>query len=345
MSITRLSNIDQFRYICGNVSPDINIKIRACDFSVNTKSAFLQCDGYTKIYTQWFMSHSAYTIKQGGGNDTAIYHEVDEQDNAVYKEPVVCYTMPNINDIDELFEKKYEIVKIVGKVQNSICKIHLFCDENQVEELLAKITNDIDMTELTYTQKAQRICKTFIGLPIGYVIGTAIHLLSCSVLCISGNWSSNYYQGAELCSYRTGFNMNKRLIVLTKHIWKNNKICCDKLLYSHNTSDINDHELYNNYDNHKLSLKKVEDMELLIRFDKCATINNQNVNDIQQEFLNNIYPEDEQLRNNELKRIQNIKFVLRPDDIEKYVVTTQSNTTYENNQEEQEQEEQEQESI
>jgi hypothetical protein len=51
MPITRLSNIDQFRYICGNVSPDINIKIRACDFSVNTKSAFLQCDGYTKIYT------------------------------------------------------------------------------------------------------------------------------------------------------------------------------------------------------------------------------------------------------------------------------------------------------
>jgi len=331
MSITRLSNIDQFRYICGNVSPDINIKIRACDFSVNTKSAFLQCDGYTKIYTQWFMSHSAYTIKQGGGNDTAIYHEVDEQDNAVYKEPVFCYTVQNINDIDELFEKKYEIVKIVGKVQNSICKIHLFCDENQVEELLAKITNDIDMTELTYTQKAQRICKTFIGLPIGYVIGTAIHLLSCYVLCISGNWSSNYYQGAELCSYRTGFNMNKRLIVLTKHIWKNNKICCDKLLYSHNTSDIND-ELYNNYnyDNCKFLLKKVEDMELLIRFDKYAIINNQNVKDIQQEFLKNIYPEDEQLCNDELKRIQNIKFVLRPDDIEKY----------ENNHEEKAQEDQ-----
>ena len=57
----------------------------------------------------------------------------------------------------------------------------------------------------------------------------------------------NYYQGAELCSYRTGFNMNKRLIVLTKKIWKNNKICCDKLLYSHNTSDINDDELYYKY--------------------------------------------------------------------------------------------------
>ena len=81
-------------------------------------------------------------------------------------------------------------------------------------------------------------------------------------------------------------------------------------------------------------------MELLIRFDKCAIINNQNVKDIQQELLKKIYPinEQEQLRNNELKRIQNIKFVLRPDDIEKYVVTTQSNTTYENNQEEQEQE-------
>ena len=316
MSITRLSNIDQFRYICGNVSPDINIKIRACDFSVNTKSAFLQCDGYTKIYTQWFMSHSAYTIKQGGGNDTAIYHEVDEQDNAVYKEPVVCYTMPNINDIDELFEKKYEIVKIVGKVQNSICKIHLFCDENQIEELLAKITNDIDMTELTHTQKAQRICKTFIELPISYVLGTAVCLFGCTALCITGNWSCNYYLGGELFSYRTGLNMNKRLIVLTKHIWKNNKVCCDKLLYSHNTSDIN--ELYNNYDNCKLSLKKLEDMELLIRFDKCAIINNQNVKDIQQELLKKIYPinEQEQLRNNELKRIQNIKFVLRSDDIE-----------------------------
>ena len=78
-------------------------------------------------------------------------------------------------------------------------------------------------------------------------------------------------------------------------------------------------------------------MELLIRFDKCTIINNQNVKDIQQELLKNIYPEDEQLRNNELKRIQNIKFVLRSDDIEKYVVTTQSNTTYENNQEEKEQ--------
>ena len=37
------------------------------------KSAFLKCDGYTKIYTQWYMSHSAYTIKHGGGNDTANY--------------------------------------------------------------------------------------------------------------------------------------------------------------------------------------------------------------------------------------------------------------------------------
>ena len=44
MPITRLSNIDQFRYICGNVSPDINIKVRACDFSVNTKSAFVKND-------------------------------------------------------------------------------------------------------------------------------------------------------------------------------------------------------------------------------------------------------------------------------------------------------------
>tara|TARA_B110000285_G_scaffold152805_1_gene170648 strand:+ start:163 stop:396 length:234 start_codon:yes stop_codon:yes gene_type:complete len=49
MPITRLSNIDQFRYICGNVSPDINIKVRACDFSVNTKSAFLQCDEFMQI--------------------------------------------------------------------------------------------------------------------------------------------------------------------------------------------------------------------------------------------------------------------------------------------------------
>ena len=334
MTFTRLSNIDQFKYICGNLSPDINIKIRACDFSANTKSAFLQCDGYTKIYTQWYMSHSAYIIKQGGGNDTANYHEVDEQDNEPYKEPVICYTSPNINNIDELFEKEYEIVKIVGKVQNSICKIHLFCDENQVEELLAKITNDIDMTELTHTQKAQRICKTFIELPISYVLGTVFGLFGCTALCITGNWSCNYYLGGELFSYRTGLNMNKRLIVLTKHIWKNNKICCDKLLYSHNTSDIND-ELYNNYnyDNSKLLLKKVEDMELLIRFDDCAI----NVKDYQQELLKNIYPEDEQLRNNELKRIQNIKFVLRPDDIEKYVVTNQSNTPYENNQEEKEQ--------
>ena len=335
MSITRLSNIDQFRYICGNVSPDINIKIRACDFSVNTKSAFLQCDGYTKIYTQWFMSHSAYTIKQGGGNDTVSYHEVDEQDNVPYKEPVICYTMPNINNIDELFEKEYEIVKIVGNVENRICKIHLFCDENQVEELLAKITNENDMTELTYMQKAQRICKTFIGLPIGYAIGPPIQLLSCVLLCISGNWSMNYYQGAELCSHRTGLNMNKRLIVLTKKIWKNNKICCDKLLYSHNTSDINDDELYYKYynnDNRKFLLKKVEDMELLLRFNK----NEINVKDIQEELLNKMYPEDEQLRNNELKRIENIKFVLHPDDIEKYVVTNQCNTTYENNQEEEE---------
>jgi hypothetical protein len=222
-------------------------------------------------------------------------------------------------------------------VENSICKIHLFCDENQVEELLTKITNDIDMTELTYTQKAQRMCKTFIGLPIGYVVGPAINLLCCSVLCISGNWSMNYYQGVELFGYRTGLNMNKRLIVLTKQIWKNNKICCDKLLYSHNTSEIND-ELYENYDNHKLSLKKVEDMELLIRFDKCAMIDDKFVKYIQQELLKNIYPEDKQLRNNELQRIQNINFVLRPDDIEKYVVTNQSNTTYENNQEQQEQE-------
>jgi hypothetical protein len=334
MPITLLSNIDQFRYICGNVSPDLNIKISACDFSVNTKSAFLQCDGYTKIYTQWFMSHSAYTIKQGGGNDTISYHDVDEQYNAVYNEPVICYTTPNINNIDELFEKEYEIVKIVGNVENSICKIHLFCDENQVEELLAKITNDIDMTELTYMQKAQRICKTFIGLPIGYAVGPAIQLLCCSLLCISGNWSANYYQGAELLSYRTGLNMNKRLIVLTKRIWKNNKICCDKLLYSHNTPDIN-YELYNNYDNdnRKFLLKKVEDMELLLRFNKYEI----NVKDNQQELLNKMYPEDEQLRNNELTRIQNIKFVLRPDDIEKYIVSNQSNTTYENNQEEQEQ--------
>ena len=346
MSITRLSNIDQLRYICGNVSPEISIKIRASDFSVNTKSAFLQCDGYTKIYTQWFMSHSAYTYKSGGGgpgsHEPAKYHEVDEKYNAVYEEPVICYTTPNINNIDELFEKEYEIVKIVGKVENSICKIHLFCDENQVEELLTKITNDIDMTELTYIQKAQRTCKTFIVLPISYVIGTAFCLLSCSALCITGNWSCNYYLGGELFSYRTGLNMNKRLIVLTKQIWKNNKICCDKLLYSHNTSEIND-ELYENCDNHKLSLKKVEDMELLIRFDKCAIINNQDVQDIQQELLKNIYPEDKQLRNNELQRIQNINFVLRPDDIEKYVVTNQSNTTYENNQEQQEQEQEQQE--
>ena len=348
MPITRLSNIDQFRYICGNVSPDINIKVRACDFSVNTKSAFLQCDGYTKIYTQWFMSHSDYTIKRGGGNDTVSYHEVDAQDNVPHKEPVICYTMPNINNIDELFEKEYEIVKIVGNVENSICKIHLFCDENQVEELLAKITNEIDMTELTYMQKAQRICKTFIGLPIGYAIGPPIQLISCSFLCISGNWSMNYYQGAELCSYRTGLNMNKRLIVLTKKIWKNNKICCDKLLYSHNTFDINDDELYYNYnydnDNRKFLLKKVEDMELLLRFNKYEI----NVKDNQQELLNKMYPEDELLRNNELTRIQNIKFVLRSDDIEKYVVTNQSNTTNETNQEEQDQDqeqEQEQESI
>jgi hypothetical protein len=286
------------------------------------------------------MSHSAYTIKRGGGNDTAFFHEVDAQDNVPYKEPVICYTMPNINNIDELFEKEYEIVKIVGNVENSICKIHLFCDENQVEELLAKITNEIDMTELTYMQKAQRICKTFIGLPIGYAIGPPIHLISCSLLCISGNWSSNYYQGAELCSYRTGFNMNKRLIVLTKKIWKNNKICCDKLLYSHNTSGINDDELYYNYnnDNRKFLLKKVEDMELLLRFDKHAI----DVKDIQQELLNKMYPEDEQLRNNELTRIQNMKFVLSPDDIEKYVVTNQSNITYENNQEQEQEQEQEQ---
>ena len=320
MSITRLSNIEQLRYICGNVSPEISIKIRASDFSVNTKSAFLQCDGYTKIYTQWYMSHSAYTFKTGGGgpqNHTpAKYYAVDKLDNEAYEEPVICYTMPNINNIDELFEKKYEIVKIVGKVQNSICKIHLFCDENQIEELLAKITNDIDMTELTHMQKAQRIYKTFIELPISYVLGTAVCLFGCTALCITGNWSCNYYLGGELFSYRTGLNMNKRLIVLTKHIWKNNKVCCDKLLYSHNTSDIN--ELYNNYDNCKLSLKKLEDMELLIRFDKCAIINNQNVKDIQQELLKKIYPinEQEQLRNNELKRIQNIKFVLRSDDIE-----------------------------
>ena len=340
MSITRLSNIDQFKYICGNVSPDINIKVRACDFSVNTKSAFLLCDGYTKIYTQWFMSHSAYTIKRGGGNDTVSYHEVDAQDNAPYKEPVICYTMPNINNIDELFEKEYEIVKIVGNVENTCCRIHLFCDENQVEELLAKITNENDMTELTYMQKAQRICKTFIALPIGCVVSPAIQLLCCSLLCISGNWSMNYYQGAELCSYRTGFNMNKRLIVLTKKIWKNNKICCDKLLYSHNTSDINDDELYYKYynnDNRKFLLKKVEDMELLLRFNKYEI----NVKDNQQELLNKMYPEDEQLRNdeltrnNELTRIQNIKFVLRSDDIEKYVVTNQSNTTNETNQEDQ----------
>jgi hypothetical protein len=279
-------------------------------------------------------------MKIGGGNDTARYHVVDEQDNVPYKEPVICYTMPNINNIDELFEKEYEIVKIVGNVENSICKIHLFCDENQVEELLAKITNEIDMTELTYMQKAQRICKTFIGLPIGYAIGPPIQLISCSLLCISGNWSMNYYQGAELCSYRTGFNMNKRLIVLTKKIWKNNKICCDKLLYSHNTSGINDDELYYNYnnDNRKFLLKKVEDMELLLRFDKHAI----DVKDIQQELLNKMYPEDEQLRNNELTRIQNMKFVLSPDDIEKYVVTNQSNITYENNQEQEQEQEQEQ---
>ena len=337
MPITRLSNIDQFRYICGNVSPDMNIKVRACDINVNTKSAFLQCDGYTKIYTQWYMSHSGYIIKQGGGNDTANYHEVEGQYNSAYKEPVICYTTPNINNIDELFEKEYEIVKIVGKVQNTICKIHLFCDENQVEELMTRITNDIDMTELTYTQKAQRVCKTFIGLPIGYVIGTALHMLSCSILCISGNWSANYYQGVELFSYRTGLNMNKRLIVLTKQIWNNNKICCDKLLYSHNTSDINYDVLYKNDDNRKYVLKKVEDMELLIRFDKYTN----NVKEIQYELLKSIYPEDEQLRNNELTRIQNIKFVLRPEDIEKYDVTTQSNTTYENIQEHEEEEHEE----
>ena len=44
-----------------------------------------------------------------------------------------------------------------------------------------------------------------------------------------------------------------------------------------------------NYDNRKLLLKKVEDMELLIRFDDCAI----NVKDYQQELLKNIYPEDE----------------------------------------------------
>ena len=73
-------------------------------------------------------------------------------------------------------------------------------------------------------------------------------------------------------------------------------------------------------------------MELLLRFNK----NEINVKDNQEELLNKMYPEDEQLRNNELKRIENIKFVLHPDDIEKYVVTNQCNTTYENNQEEEE---------
>ena len=79
-------------------------------------------------------------------------------------------------------------------------------------------------------------------------------------------------------------------------------------------------------------------MELLIRFDKYTN----NVKDIQYELLKSIYPEDEQLRNNELTRIQNIKFVLRPEDIEKYDVTTQSNTTYENIQEHEEEVEHEQ---
>jgi len=96
--------------------------------------------------------------------------------------------------------------------------------------------------------------------------------------------------------------------------------------------------LYKNDDNRKYVLKKIEDMELLIRFDKYTN----NVKDIQYELLKSIYPEDEQLRNNELTRIQNIKFVLRPEDIEKYDVTTQSNTTYENIQEHEEEVEHEQ---
>ncbi len=319
MPVTKLTNNEQLKYICGNVSPDMNIKTRACECSVTTKSAFLQCDGYTKIYTQWYMSHSAYLMKQGGGNNPVFYSEIAEIDSEPQGFPTICYTVSNINNMDELFEKKYEIIKIVGQVQNKICKIHLFCNEDQIVKLLHKITDDIGMTELTYLQKAQRICKTFIGLPIGCVITSTIQLVCCPILCISGNCNIPYYTGQEILSYRTGLNMNKRLIVITKNIWKNNKICCDKLLYSHNTIDIKDIELSSEYSD--VLRKRLEYIDLLTRFEPHRFIMNKtNIEETQQDILNQLFPKDENERNNELTRVKNIKYVLMLD-----------NTTYENN--------------
>jgi hypothetical protein len=238
MPYTRLTNIEQFKFICGNVTPDINIKIRTCDYTTSINCAFLQCDGYTKIYTQWYMSYDTYTIKNGGGNHGVFYTEVNGIDNEPCGKPVITYTVPNINNIDELFAKEYEIVKLVGRIQKVTDKVHLFCNECDLEELLQKIAADIGMTDLTYSQKVKRYFSTFIGLPIGGVIYTAVSALSYSLLFVSGNCVSIYYQSEGISNSCYGLGINKRLIVMNKKIWKCNKICCDKLLYSHNTNQL-----------------------------------------------------------------------------------------------------------
>jgi hypothetical protein len=200
--------------------------------------AFLQCNGYTKIYTQYYATYPSCRVENGTPADhdsiSGGYCDVPGAKNQPMGNPIITYTTSNIKNMDELFEKSYEIIQIIGEIGNLVNNIHLFCNEDEIESLMKKITSDIGMDDITYGTKAYHICplSTLIVLPflpIAIPLLILIGVFSVPPLLLR--------RSIEVCKKLTRNDENKkkiipneekkRIIVMQKKMFNNSKIDVD----------------------------------------------------------------------------------------------------------------------
>jgi len=304
-----LTNNEQFNIICGNVKPSLNIIKHTNSWETRTHTACLQCDGYTKLYTQWYMSYEGFTQTTGDGNTSAddlpIY--VDGIENEPF-DVFISYTTPNINNTDELFQKEYEITQVIGNIKGrGRTKFHIFCHKDDVHNLCDKIVNDIGMFELTYLQKLKTyLCAPI--TPIWSILNIVYPIITCPLYMICCEcYPYVRYIDDVIDDIHAKNSIKKRVIVLTKTVMPTSKLaCCDNFIYS---------QTYNG--TYLILDDQVEKYELLLRLEPWRQVispygEDINIKEAQQNALMNNEP-DEKLRSKELLRIQNIKWTLHPD--------------------------------
>jgi hypothetical protein len=223
--------------------------------------------------------------------------------------------------MDELFEKSYEIIQIIGEIGNLVNNIHLFCNEDEIESLMKKITSDIGMDDITYGTKAYHICplSTLIVLPflpIAIPLLILIGVFSVPPLLLR--------RSIEVCKKLTRNDENKkkiipneekkRIIVMQKKMFNNSKIDVDNCLFHQNC------DVYytcftppTEYSSHN----RLEGIELLLRFNHGLKENNVDCElkmKVELEYmLKYIYMDNDVRKCAEHKRIKNLNFVLHPD--------------------------------